>query len=219
MAFRVLHLLYQNHSFWFLISSVICMFLISQKTLWPTYSTICLAVYQLVLLAVCSLGFLSGRRSAEESTSGKPIFRLFNRETVDDIPTTLPRQLTPRRQNVRMFYHNIIFVNWVIRRVFVLEISQCAMVPDSAHNPDQLNPNHITASSFCRVYLNVLPSISRSWKWRLTPVGCDSLSLSESFQGNVMLSSSASHWRCHNPLKRSVHRILDGLNLQQYPMA
>lgn len=45
------------------------------------------------------LGFLSGRRSTEDGTGGKPLFRLFNRDTVDDIPTTLPRQLTPRRQN------------------------------------------------------------------------------------------------------------------------
>ncbi|XP_069696401.1 uncharacterized protein PsGEF [Periplaneta americana] len=45
------------------------------------------------------LGFLSGRRSAEDASGGKPLFRLFNREAVDDIPTTLPRQLTPRRQN------------------------------------------------------------------------------------------------------------------------
>ncbi|XP_033610256.1 uncharacterized protein LOC111871707 isoform X3 [Cryptotermes secundus] len=45
------------------------------------------------------LGFLSGRRSTEDGTGGRPLFRLFNRDTVDDIPTTLPRQLTPRRQN------------------------------------------------------------------------------------------------------------------------
>ena len=63
-----------------------------------------------------SLGFLSGRRSADDSTGGKPLFRLFNRETVDDIPTTLPKQLTPRRQNVcspclviEVFYHILIF--------------------------------------------------------------------------------------------------------------
>jgi hypothetical protein len=89
--------------FLFLTFSAICMFLTSPQTLWPTYGAIFLVFYQLLFLAGCSLGFLSGRRSADDGTSGKPIFRLFNRETVDDIPTTLPRQLTPRRQNVCIY--------------------------------------------------------------------------------------------------------------------
>lgn len=64
------------------------------------YSNVYHAICEMAVFAVHSLGFLSGRKSAEDGTSGKPLFRLFNRETVDDIPTTLPRQLTPRRQNV-----------------------------------------------------------------------------------------------------------------------
>ncbi|XP_066994271.2 uncharacterized protein PsGEF [Anabrus simplex] len=42
------------------------------------------------------LGFLSRRRS-EDVGSGRPLFGLFHREAVDDIPTSLPYHLTPRR--------------------------------------------------------------------------------------------------------------------------
>lgn len=50
------------------------------------------------------LGFLSNKKSEEDSggvTGSKVLFRIFGRNQVDDIPTSLPPRLTPRPTNER----------------------------------------------------------------------------------------------------------------------